>query len=153
MSGTQEELKARFGTGFTVQLTLANPSHDTNLSGFDVEVFLKDNVHRGAGVKTQTGRVCSCHIPADADLAKLFRALCEADQGGQSPRAGGLSPPVCSVLRSFALGQAVRTCNRLSGRAILLVPRPAWCWWAVLRSGWAHLDRLNACSTMHDAPI
>ena len=76
VSGTQEQLKRQFGTGFTVQLTVADPS-------YDVEGFLAEKIDKNAAVKTRTGRVCNCHVPKEVELARLFRALCEADAAGQ----------------------------------------------------------------------
>ena len=75
VAGTQEQLKRQFGTGLTVQLTVASPT-------FSVGAFLSRHVHVDAAVKTQTGRVCNCHVPSDVDMATLFRALCTADADG-----------------------------------------------------------------------
>ena len=75
VSGTQEQLKRQFGTGFTVQLTVTDPN-------YDVENFLTENIDKNAAVKTRTGRVCDCHVPGEVELARLFMALFEADTAG-----------------------------------------------------------------------
>ena len=75
VSGTQEELKRQFGTGFTVTLTVTDPN-------YDVEALLTEKIDKDAAVKTRTGRVCSCHVPKEVELARLFRALCDADAAG-----------------------------------------------------------------------
>lgn len=75
VDGKQDELKQRFGTGFTVSLTITK-------SNFDVDGFLKNRVHADAHVASRTGRVCNCHIPMEVSLAKLFRALIDSSGKG-----------------------------------------------------------------------
>lgn len=76
VTGTQDELKRQYGTGYTVQFSVAT---DTVV---DVRQFLIDQIHKDATIKTSTGNVYSCHVPIDAKLGELFRNLSMADRNG-----------------------------------------------------------------------
>eukprot|EP00035_Acanthoeca_spectabilis_P039938 m.66067 g.66067 ORF g.66067 m.66067 type:complete len:1472 (+) comp9798_c0_seq2:173-4588(+) len=73
--GTQDELKREYGTGYTVQLSVVD-------EGFDVRRFLAEEIDPGAAVRTSTGKVFNCHVPAEVNLSRLFQALSVADTNG-----------------------------------------------------------------------